>query len=296
MRQTILVTGTSTGLGFATAVSLARAGHDVFASMRNPAGAPELRTVAAHEKLPITILTLDVDSDASVAAAVKSVIDARGRIDALINNAGIGLMASIEHMPLDQFRQVFETNYFGVLRCIKAVLPYMRAQQSGRIVNMSSVAGRIASAGHGAYASSKFALEAISESLAAEVRPFNIRVHVVEPAVTQSTIFEKMGDLSGDLYPGARRLDAIFAAALEQPVPASVVGDLIRDLVASDSWQLRYPAGPGAAPFLGWRGSLTDEQFVALGALDDDAWCDYFEQTFKLPVRRHLAAAGASIS
>jgi NAD(P)-dependent dehydrogenase (short-subunit alcohol dehydrogenase family) len=105
MRQTILVTGTSTGLGFATAVSLARAGHDVFASMRNPARAPELQIVAAHEKLPITLLTLDVDSDASVAAAVKSVIDARGRIDALINNAGIGLMASIEHMPLDQFRQ-----------------------------------------------------------------------------------------------------------------------------------------------------------------------------------------------
>jgi NAD(P)-dependent dehydrogenase (short-subunit alcohol dehydrogenase family) len=203
LAQTILVTGTSTGLGFATAVSLARAGHDVYASMRNPAGAPELRTVAAHEKLPITILPLDVDSDASVAAGIRSVIEARGRIDVLVNNAGIGLMASIEHMPLD---------------------------------------------------------------------------------------------LSGDLYPGARRLDAIFAAALEQPVPASVVGDLIRDLVASDSWQLRYPAGPGAAPFLGWRGSLTDEQFIALGALDNDAWCDYFEQTFKLPVRRHLVAAGASTS
>jgi len=147
LAQTILVTGTSTGLGFATAVSLARAGHDVFASMRNPAGAPELRTVAAHEKLPITILPLDVDSDASVAASIRSVIEARGRIDVLVNNAGIGLMASIEHMPLDQFRQVFETNYFGVLRCIKAVLPYMRVQHSGRIVNMSSVAGRIASAG-----------------------------------------------------------------------------------------------------------------------------------------------------
>jgi NAD(P)-dependent dehydrogenase (short-subunit alcohol dehydrogenase family) len=296
MKQTVLITGSSTGLGFATAISLARAGHDVFASMRNPASTPELRTVAAKENLPITILPLDVDSDASVATAIKSVIETRGRVDVLVNNAGIGLMASIEHMPLDQFRQVFETNYFGVLRCIKAVLPYMRVQHSGRIVNMSSVAGRIASAGHGAYASSKFALEAISESLAAEVRPFNIRVHLVEPAVTQSAIFGKMGDLSGDLYPGARRLDAIFAAALEQPVPASVVGDLIRDLVASDSWQLRYPAGPGAAPFLGWRASMTDEQFLALGALDDDAWCDYFEETFKLPVRRHLAVAGASTS
>ena len=169
MGQTIVVTGTSTGLGFATALSLARAGHDVFASTRNPARTPELRTIAAKEKLPITLLTLDVDSDASVAAAFRSVIDARGRIDALINNAGIGLMASIEHMPLDEFRQVMETNYFGVLRCIKAVLPYMRAQQSGRIVNMSSVAGRIATAGHGAYASSKFAAEALSEVLSRAV-------------------------------------------------------------------------------------------------------------------------------
>ena len=296
MKQTVLITGTSSGLGFATAVSLARAGHDVFASMRNLARSSELRAIAAAERLPITVLTLDVDSDASVAGGVKSVIDARGRIDVLVNNAGIGLMASIEHMPLDQFREVFETNYFGVLRCIKAVLPYMRVQQSGRIVNISSVAGRIASPGHGAYASSKFAVESVSESLAAEVRPFNIRVHVVEPAITQSAIFGKMGDLSGDLYPGARRLDALFAAALEQPVPASVVGDLIRDLVASDSWQLRHPAGPGAAPFLGWRASMTDEQFVTLGALDDDAWCDYIENTFKLPVRRHLAAAGAPTS
>jgi NAD(P)-dependent dehydrogenase (short-subunit alcohol dehydrogenase family) len=294
MKQTILVTGTSTGLGFATAVSLARAGHDVFASMRNPTRAPELHALAAKENLPITVLTLDVDSDASVAGAVRSVIDARGRIDALVNNAGIGLMASIEHLTLEQFRQVIETNYFGSLRCIKAVLPYMRVQQSGRIVNMSSVAGHIATPGHGAYASSKFALEALSEVLAAEVRPFNIRVHVIEPAVTQSAIFEKVADVSGDLYPGARRLNALFAAALEQPVPAAVVGDLIRDLVASDSWQLRYPAGPAAAPFLGWRASLSDEQFIALNALDDDGWCEYFEQMFKLPVRRHLIPALAA--
>jgi NAD(P)-dependent dehydrogenase (short-subunit alcohol dehydrogenase family) len=189
-----------------------------------------------------------------------------------------------------------ETNFFGALRCIQAVLPGMRERKSGRIVNVTSVAGRLSFAGQSAYAASKFALEAVSEALAAEVKPFNIRVNVVEPGVIETPIFGKGNDVSADIYPGPRRMQAVFAAALAQPVPASVIGDQIRDIVADESWQVRYPGGPAAAGIMAWRASLTDEQYVAFGALDDEAWCEFMQKNLGLDVRPHLAPAGSPTS
>ena len=291
--NTILVTGSSTGIGFATAVSLMRAGHDVFATMRNPGKSPELLALAAKEGLPITVIPLDVDRDESVAAGVSHVLKARGRVDVLVNNAGVAQLGSVEATPVAQVRQIMETNFFGALRCIQAVLPGMRERKSGRIVNVTSVAGRLSFAGQSAYAASKFALEAVSEALAAEVKPFNIRVNVVEPGVIETPIFGKANDVSADIYPGPRRMQAVFDAALAQPVPASVIGDQIRDIVADESWQLRYPGGPAAAGIMAWRASLTDEQYVAFGALDDEAWCEFMHKNLGLDVRPHLAPAGS---
>ncbi len=119
--KTIIVTGTSTGIGFAAAVALARAGHDVFATMRDPARSPELQALVTKENLSITIVPLDVDSDASVSRGMAKIQEMRGRVDVLVNNAGIGQLGSVEETPLDQFRQVMETNFFGALRCIQAV-------------------------------------------------------------------------------------------------------------------------------------------------------------------------------
>ena len=289
--QTIFVTGTSTGIGLATAISLSRAGHDVFATMRNPDRSPELQVLAREDHLPITVVPLDVDDDQSVEVGVKHILDARGHIDVLVNNAGIGPLGSVEQMPLDLFRQVLETNFFGALRCIQAVLPAMRAARCGRIVNVSSVAGRFASPGQAAYCASKFALEALSESLAAEVRPYNIRVNVVEPGVIDTPIFGKKRDISQETSSGPRRLTAIYNASLERPVPASVIGDQIREIVADESWQLRYPGGTAAAGIMAWRASLTDEQYISLGALDDEAWCSYIETNLGLNVRPHLTRA-----
>jgi NAD(P)-dependent dehydrogenase (short-subunit alcohol dehydrogenase family) len=291
--KTIIVTGTSTGIGFATAVSLMRARHDVFAGMRNPAASPELLTLAAAEGLPIAVIPLDVDSDQSVAAAVAHVLKARGRVDVLVNNAGIAQLGSVEATPLARYRQIMETNVFGALRCIQAVLPGMRERKTGRIVNVTSVAGRLAFAGQSAYGASKFALEAISEALAAEVKPFNIRVNLVEPGVIETPIFGKGEDITAEIYPSPRRLQALFDASREQPVPASVIGDQIRDIVASDDWQLRHPGGPAAAGIMAWRASLTDEQYIAFGALDDNAWCEFVEKNMGLNVRRHLAPAAS---
>ena len=283
-----VVTGASTGIGFATAEALARAGHEVYAGMRDPARAPALAALARRDGLPITVVTIDVDSDTSVADALGHVLRQRGRIDVLVNNAGVGGLGAVEDVPLAGFRQVMETNYFGTLRCIKAVLPAMRAARSGLIVNVTSVAGRVASAGQSAYCASKFAVEALSESLAGEVKAFGIRVAIVEPGVIATPIFGKQPVAPVSAYPHPRRLRALFAASLERPVPPSVVGERIRDIVASDNWQLRHPTGPDASPLLQWRASLTDEQFVDGATIGDEEWCARMEGGFGLPVRKHL--------
>jgi NAD(P)-dependent dehydrogenase (short-subunit alcohol dehydrogenase family) len=291
--KTILVTGSSTGLGYASAVALARAGHEVFATMRNPARSRQLGELAKQESLQITIVPLDVNSDASVAAGMRKILDARGYVDVLVNNAGIAPLGSVEEAPLDEFRSTMETNYFGALRCIQAVLPVMRARRSGRIINVSSVAGKLAFPGQAAYCATKFALEALSEALAAEVRPFNIRVNVIEPGVIDTPIFDKIGAVSGGVYPGSRRMNAIFAAAREHPVPASVIGDQVVEIVDDESWTLRYPGGPAAAGILALRAGISDEQFLALNALPDDEWCDAIQQNFGLGVRPHLSPGPA---
>jgi NAD(P)-dependent dehydrogenase (short-subunit alcohol dehydrogenase family) len=270
----VLITGTSTGIGLATAVVLARARHEVYATMRHPARAPQLQTIAAQEALPITILPLDVDDEASVRGAVEPLLAAQGRIDVLVNNAGISELGPIETLPLADFHQHMETNCFGALRCIQAVLPAMRTQRRGCIINVSSLAGRLALAGMGAYAASKFALEALSEVLAQEVKAFNIRVAIVEPGVIQTPMFDKGRPVPADtLYPQERRLRAFFRASLRQPVSPAVVGEQIRHIIEGESWQLRYPVGPDALPFLAWRARLSDEAWVDYHATrDDEAW------------------------
>jgi NAD(P)-dependent dehydrogenase (short-subunit alcohol dehydrogenase family) len=283
----VLITGTSTGIGFATAVACARARHEVYATMRDPARAPQLQTLARQEGLPVSVLPLDVDNDASVSGAIEHLLAERGRIDVLVNNAGIAPMGAIEEHPLAEFRRAMETNYFGALRCIQAVLPTMRTQRRGCIINVTSVAGQIALAASAAYTASKFALEALSEVLAQEVKAFNIRVAIVEPGVIQTPILDKMRDVPADTqYPHEQRLQALFAASLKQPVSPAVVGEQIRHIIESESWQLRYPVGPDAAPFLEWRARLSDEAWVDYHATrDDEAWYQRIERDFGLDAR-----------
>src|SRR5208283_3177354 len=175
-----LITGTSTGIGLATALNLGRAGHTVYATMRNPSRAPELAERASQEKLPIKISVMDVDSDSSVKTGIANIQKDAGQIDVLVNNAGVERNGSVEELPLADFRAVMETNYFGPLRCIQAVVPQMRQRKSGCIINVASVAGRIATSPLASYTASKFALEAVSEALAQEMKMFGVRVAIVE--------------------------------------------------------------------------------------------------------------------
>ncbi|MGI8842966.1 MAG: SDR family oxidoreductase [Gemmatimonadaceae bacterium] len=285
---TVLITGTSTGIGMATALAFGRDGHRVVATMRNPTAAPGLAEAAAREKLSVTVLPMDVDADASVRDGIARVEREMGAIDVLVNNAGIERMGSVEELPLSEFRAVMETNYFGVIRCTQAVLPAMRERRSGCIINVASVAGHVASAPMAAYTASKFALEALSECLAQEVASFKIRVAIVEPGIIDTQMARHIGvALAPSPYAQQRRMAALFATALQAPVPPSLVAEKILEIAVGDTPQLRHPVGPDAEPFLGWRRAMSDEAWVALGALDDAAWYDRIEADFGMNARPH---------
>src|SRR5437763_13966321 len=188
----VLITGTSKGIGLEAALAFGRAGYQVHATMRNPSQAPELAQTVAREKLPITVSAMDVDSDESVSRAMAA-IQAQGPIDVLVNNAGIERSGSVEELPLADFRAVMETNYFGVIRCVQAVTPRMRQRRSGCIINVSSVAGRLTSSPLSSYMASKWALEALSEALAGEMKTFNVRVAIVEPGIIDTAMARRIG-------------------------------------------------------------------------------------------------------
>jgi NAD(P)-dependent dehydrogenase (short-subunit alcohol dehydrogenase family) len=282
----VLITGTSKGIGFEAALAFGRAGHKVHATMRNPSQAPELAAAVAREKLPITISPMDVDSDQSVNHAIAAIQKDHGPIDVLVNNAGVERSGSVEELRLADFRAVMETNYFGAIRCIQALAPHMRQRRSGCIINVTSVAGRIANAPLAPYTASKWALEALSEALAGEMKTFNVRVAIVEPGIIDTAMARRIGDPAADSpYRQRARFSSLFTASLKNPVPPSLVGQKILEIVQSGTWQLRHPVGPDAAPFLQWRGQMTDEEWVDLNSSDDETWYRSLERDFGLDAR-----------
>jgi NAD(P)-dependent dehydrogenase (short-subunit alcohol dehydrogenase family) len=271
--RSVLITGTSKGIGLQSALAFGRAGYQVHATMRDPARAPELAAAAAREKLPITVSKMDVDSDASVSEAIAAIQEDHGPVDVLVNNAGVERSGSVEELPLADFRAVMETNYFGVLRCVQAVVPHMRQRRSGCIINVSSVAGRISNAPLTSYCASKWALEALSEGLAGEMKTFNVRVAIVEPGIIDTAMARRIEDPpNSSPYRQGPRFAALFANSLKNPTPPSVVAEKILEIAESGTWQLRHPVGPDAVPFLQWRGGMTDEESVSLHASDDETW------------------------
>jgi NAD(P)-dependent dehydrogenase (short-subunit alcohol dehydrogenase family) len=285
----VLITGTSSGIGLATALELGRAGHQVYATMRNPARAPQLGERVAQEKLPISILRLDVDSDGSVAECFAAV----GHIDVLVNNAGIERHGSVEELPMEEFRAAMETNYFGALRCIRQVAPGMRERRSGCIINVSSVAGKIACSPLAAYTASKFALESLSEALAGEMKPFGVRVAIVEPGIIDTPMPHAIsGHSAPSPYHQGTNMAALFRASLESPTPPSTIASAIRTIIESGSWKLRHPCGPDAEPFLAWRAAMTDEQWIDFNALDSEGFRKRVKNDFGLDLK--LPAEDAS--
>lgn len=185
-KKNILITGTSSGIGYLTALTLAREGHTVFASMRDTNGRnatkkEALESIAQKDQLSLEVVELDLLSDTSVQAAVGYITKKVGALDVLVNNAGVMYVGITEAYSLEQVQEQFNTNFFAPMRLSNAVIPHMRAQKEGQIINVSSLAGRLSFPYFGIYCASKWALEAYTESLKYEIAPFGIDVQIVEP-------------------------------------------------------------------------------------------------------------------
>lgn len=286
--KSVIITGTNKGIGLETALAFARAGYKVFATMRNPGNAAALKQKIEEESLPIIISAMDVDSDESVKQCIDAILEENGTIDVLVNNAGIERHGSTQELSMEDFKSIMETNYFGVIRCIKTILPSMHKNRNGCIINVASVSGHIANTPLGAYAASKFALEALSEALAGEVKPFNIRVAIVEPGITDTNMARDIGIADNSISSQTKRFAGLFKASLKTPTQPSLVAEKILEVANSESWQLRYPVGPDAIPFMAWRKSMTDEEWVDWNAASDDDWYKAVQDTFGLDARQEV--------
>ena len=272
-----VVTGTSTGIGLATALHLAANGFRVFAGLRNLDKAKPLRDAAAERKLPVDVVQLDVTDAGSTAKAFAQAA-AAGPIEVLVNNAGIGGATPLELVPEDEHRAMFETNYFGAVRCIQHVLPGMRERRRGAIVNVTSIAGRIATANQIPYSASKWALECVGEALAAELKSFGVRVINVEPGVIMTSIFENSAtatryDKTSPYKQTMRRNGKLFAAGFREAAQPQQVADAILEAITSPDYKLRWPVGNDAVGLAAGRARISDEEFVALGGdLSDEEY------------------------
>jgi len=266
MEKIALITGSSSGIGFETSLGLARNGFHTFASMRDVSKGNKIKELAEKENLPIDIIELDVDRENSVKNAIKIIVEKKQRIDVLVNNAGWGLWGSVEDVSVNEFKEQFETNFFSVIRMIQEVVPIMRKQNSGSIINISSVAGRIGFPISPAYISSKFALEGLSESLRFELMPFGINVIIIEPGMIKTNFFEPMKlakkSETTDVYRDitAKVLSGVKMMAQMATDPKEVTNTIIQ-AINEEKPLPRYVVGNDASMFLEAKKMKTDIEF-----------------------------------
>ena len=282
-----VVTGTSTGIGFETSLHLARNGYTVFAGMRNTSKAQPLIDAAKAESLPVTVLQMDV-TDANSLRDAFATIHAAGDVSLLVNNAGIGGATPLELTPEIEHRQIFETNYFGTINCIQAVLPYMRKNGHGDIVNISSIVGILATPNQIAYSASKYAVEGASEALAHEVYRFGVRVYCVEPGVVATSIFDNSAsatryDKTSPYQPIMRRNGKLYATGFKAPAAPQQVADAILTAITQPTYQFRWPVGVDADGICAGRNKITDEDWIQMGDdLTDTEYNDRFKDYFNI--------------
>ena len=266
MEKVAVVTGTSSGIGFETALALAREGYYTYATMRNTAKGDKLKELSSKESLKIDVLELDVDNENSAKTAIKHILDQKQRIDVLVNNAGWALWGCVEDVSVDEFKTQFETNFFSIIRLIQEVGPTMRNQGSGTIVNISSVVGRIGFPASPAYISSKFALEGLSESLRFEFAPFGVDVIIIEPGVIKTNFMKNMKmakkseldtvykDITTKVVSGVKMM-------VEMGTPPKEVANTIVKAIKDKKPLPRYVVGNDALMFLEAKKSKTDIEF-----------------------------------
>src|SRR5438445_6048014 len=283
------VTGANSGIGRATAIHLAAQGHHVYGTVRDFERAGKRRSMAAEAGVEVELVRVDVADDLSVREGFAQMMERSGRVDVLVNNAGVGRNAVVEEATPDSFLEVMNINLCGAVRCMREVLPGMRARREGCIVNITSVAGRFGAIAQAPYVASKWAFEGLSEELAFELAPFGIRVVIVEPGVTKSAIFAKNVDApnsTGAYDDHYRRPFGFYAAGIPQATDPFDVARIIHDAVTTDTPRLRYVCSWGANEIVDGRARMSDEDWVALGAItDDDEYHKRFEEFFGLDIR-----------
>ena len=266
MEKIALVTGSSSGIGYETSLSLAREGYFTYATMRDLKKADEIKKIAENENLPLKVIELDVDNEDSTENAIRMIIDEKQRIDVLVNNAGWGIWGTAEDVSLEEFREQFETNFFSIIRIIQKVAPVMRKQGSGDIVNISSIAGRIGFPVSTAYISSKFALEGLSESIRFELGPFGVNVIIIEPGVIKTNFFDSMKIAKrakeNDTYKEITKkvISGVKMMAEMGTAPKEVANVIIKSLKEEKPLP-RYVVGNDAAMFLEAKKMKTDIEF-----------------------------------
>ena len=273
-----VVTGSSSGIGFETSVLLAKNGFITYATMRNLDKSDAIIDLKQKEKLPLEVVKLDVTNDKSVKEAIEKISNEQETIDVLINNAGYGLVGPLEELSIQEFKEQFETNVFGVIRVIQEILPIMRKQRHGTIVNISSVAGRIGFPLTSAYVSSKFALEGLSESMAYEIEPFGIKVILIEPGVIKTNfdgnlkIGKKVSTTATTNNHNSPYMDitekriAGFKPRFENGSPPIEVAKVILNVITSKNIppESRYLVGNDAFKLIEIRKNKSDKEFRRL--------------------------------
>jgi len=266
MESVALVTGCSSGIGLETAIALGREGHFTYATMRDVKKSGNLDKIVNDECLPIKVLELDVDDEESVVNAIGKIMDEKGKINTLVNNAGWGMWGTVEDVSIEEFKQQFETNFFSIIRMIQKVAPIMRKQKSGSIVNVSSVAGRIGFPVTPAYISSKFALEGLSECLRFELGPFGINIIIIEPGVIKTNFFDSMKmakkSNSDSVYNEitSKVVSGVKMMAEMGTEPKEVANTIIKSINAENPLP-RYIVGNDAMMFLEAKKMKTDIEF-----------------------------------
>lgn len=284
-----VVTGANSGIGRATAIHLARQGHRVAGTVRSVAKAEKLQRMSEEAGVEVELFELDVADDESVRAGFERILAEMGHVDNLVNNAGIGGNAVAEECPTDLYLSVMNVNLCGAVRCLQAVLPQMRERRSGTIINISSVAGRIAAIAQSPYVASKWAFEGLSEGLAQELAPFGIRVAIIEPGVTKSAIFAKNIDApnsTGAYEAQYRRMFQFYATGMANATDPFEVAAVIHEAITTDTPRLRYPVSWGGAELAELHDRIDDSDWIALGAVEEDEeYYRRFHDVFGLDLR-----------
>src|SRR5215203_5284913 len=270
-----VVTGSSTGIGFETSLTLARNGFHTYATMRileGSRGSEQITDIAKRENLSLQVIRLDVDNDKSVSDAFSTIVKDKGRIDIVINNAGYALAGPFEETSMEEMKAQFETNFFGAVRVMQATIPIMRKQRSGKIVNITSMGGRIAIPFDSIYHGTKFALEGLSESIQYELGPFGIKIILIEPGAVGSNFWKNLKMATKTSGPGKnspyKHLANNMSEALKQMVKNTIhpseVAKVILQAVTSASPDFRYVVGKDAATILEARRNMSDREFQRL--------------------------------